>query len=93
MPLGYCMQCAELKPIVKVAPRLGSRECEWAPVEHSLPATHRGCGGLVYDPNPEDADPEDAGFGDFHCNSCIEVIYFDQVEWARRCPGSGQPIR
>ncbi len=37
MPLGYCMHCERLKPIVKVGLRLGSRECEWAPVPHDLP--------------------------------------------------------
>lgn len=38
MPLGYCMHCERLKPIVKVGLKLGSRECEWAPVPHDLPA-------------------------------------------------------
>lgn len=38
MPLGYCMHCERLKSIVKLGLKLGSRECEWAPVPHTLPA-------------------------------------------------------
>lgn len=50
MPLGYCMECCRLKPIVKVGLHILSREADWAPVEHEAL-----CSGTGFDIG-EDAD-------------------------------------
>jgi hypothetical protein len=90
MPLGYCIECETLRTIVSLGQKWGSRECEWAPIEHPEPPRHRGCGGLI--------EQTGDGPGDFACGSCggndLGLIWFDEVEWGdSHCPGSGKPIR
>lgn len=91
MPLGYCMECSELKAIVKIGLKLGSRECEWAPVSHSTPARHRGCGGKV------EQVSETTYVCELGCDSCgcgdCRVVYPEEVVPPEYCPGSGRPIR
>lgn len=41
------MTCDTLRSIRPGALKLGSRECEWFPVAHDRPPTHKQCGGQV----------------------------------------------
>lgn len=91
MALGWCMECAQLKPIQTVGQKWGSRECEWAPVPHDV-ETHVACGSLVtwieaktakgntyWQPVCAKCGPLDAGL------SGLMV--------SKPCPGSLRPIR
>lgn len=91
MPLGYCNECKCLKAIRPVALQFDGRTCDWAPVEHDAPPTHRNCGGVI--------EQTGEGPADFACSECgsngrdgITPIYSDEVERGR-CLGSGRPIR
>lgn len=37
MALGYCEDCKQLVTVTRRAQKWGSRECDWAPLEHEGP--------------------------------------------------------
>ena len=92
MPLGYCTECVCLKPIIKLGLKLGSRQCEWAPVEHDRPDAHVECGGTItWD---EDVDVEARSITTMAiCEKCGPVDCDAVVHGHGRCPGSRKPIR
>lgn len=93
MPLGYCTVCDCLKPIIKLGLKLGSRQCEWAPVEHDQPDRHAACGGRVsYE---EDVDIEARSITTMAvCEACGPVDIDAAVKrGAGRCSGSRKAIK
>lgn len=87
MALGYCMSCDQLKPITKVGLKLGSRECEWAPIHHDAPDTHGGCGAVVH---WAETSP---GAYVAECEVCGPVDVGDVIQGVGHCKGSRKPIR
>lgn len=107
MALGYCTECDQLKAITPLGLRLGSRECEWAPVEHARPDTHHECGGAVDVVELQLASCASHGLGDceecgayliltptFWCQRCEKDVTVEEIRaGAARCLGSRKPIR
>lgn len=99
MPLGYCMKCEQLKPIVKLGQKWGSRECEWAPIHHNRPDRHVRvvdekfveCGTVEWSEiNNEDyTGPQWVAT----CSQCGVVPEREVVPTDDECPGSRKPIR
>lgn len=89
MPLGWCNACETLRAITKLPLGLGQARCDWAPVEHDAPDTHRGCGGVleVVDDVTEDE------IVDVWCTLCSLAVAPDDVVPGSRCPGSRRAIR
>lgn len=89
MALGWCMKCETLRTIVKLALKLGSRECEWGPIEHDVPDTHRTCGGAIVE-----SDSASGGTPRYWCERCESFVgQFSRVIGVGRCLGSRKPIR
>lgn len=91
MPLGYCMECKCLKPIVKLGLKWGSRQCEWAPVEHDQPDTHT-CGEVV-DWNERACEDSRQLECVPICRKCDVVELEAVIQGSGRCSGSRKAIK
>ena len=92
MALGYCTACDQLKPITKVGLKLGSRECEWAPIHHDAPDTHGGCGATVHWSETALEDSRQLTYV-AECDVCGPISPDDVIPGVGHCKGSRKPIR
>lgn len=81
MALGWCTECDALKPITPLGLKLGSRECDWAPVHHDR-EVHVACGNTLV--KWDDQTPV--------CMTCGPLSP-GTLLLTEPCPGSRKPIR
>lgn len=86
------MECDTLRSIVSLGLKLGSRECEWAPIDHDRPDRHVECNGTI-----EWSETSNEDYTGPHwvatCVSCGVVPESQVVTTNEHCPGSRRPIR
>lgn len=88
MPLGYCTRCDQLKSIIKLGLKLGSREAEWAPVDHRTPTKHELNDNFMHC----DGEVALAKDGVYTCSVCGQVPEIRVIP-PTHCSGSRKPIR
>lgn len=67
MPLGICMKCDKLCPIVRVGLHPLSREAVWRPLVHDKVPRHKTCGAELE--AVDCGDPRDPSTG-WRCPTC-----------------------
>lgn len=89
MALGYCNECRTLRSIVSLGQKWGSRECEWAPIPHTVLDRHEGCDGRVAEVDVHEGHEL---HGILACDACLAIVDRDAL-LERECRGAGRPIR